>query len=92
MLDGLDREPDWVAGEVIAEEIQTPLDAPDAGLVERRRSPPAFWQQGTGSKRYMPRRSSRSKRLRSAGQTCAYCAILICLFDTDAGGLGSPCT
>jgi len=23
MLDGLDREPDWVAGEVIAEEIQT---------------------------------------------------------------------
>src|SRR5467141_4156932 len=25
MLDGLDREPDWVAGEVIAEEIQTPL-------------------------------------------------------------------
>jgi putative transposase len=41
----------WVAGEVIAEEIQTPLDAPDAGLVERRRSPPAFWQQRTDSKR-----------------------------------------
>jgi hypothetical protein len=39
MLDGLDREPDWVAGEMIAEEIQTPLDAPDAGLVERVRAP-----------------------------------------------------
>jgi hypothetical protein len=36
MLDARVREPDGVAGEVVAEEIKSLLDAPDAGLIGMR--------------------------------------------------------